>query len=124
MTTGIQKRLRVEFETAVILTTSNMKPRIAITRNISLNGIYAESSRYLPVGDECLIELIVTGNDPLNSIRLHIRGKIVRTDKDGVGITFTAMSDRTQSELKKLILYNSDQPSLFLRQCENNPGFL
>lgn len=52
-----------------------------------------------------------------------INARVVRLDEELAAFTFESMDIDAFAHLKNIVLYNTDQPDEFLKQCEDNPGF-
>ncbi len=78
------------------------------TRDISLKSVYCYSNTIFPIGTHCDIELYVREND--SRLVLFIRGYIVRTDCEGMGVRFEEMDLESFLCLKRLLDYNLKGP--------------
>jgi hypothetical protein len=114
----IQKRIRAPYRTNVYFSGPNRRPYLGISRNVSLNGIYIETPQRLDVDSTCYIEVLV---DPY--IKLKIKGKVVRFDKEGLGIHFEEMEHDVFFHLKSIMYDYSQEKDNFLEQCEVRKGF-
>jgi hypothetical protein len=72
----------------------------AIT-NISLSGCFFPFLGELPVGEQC--HMTITVGEGLETEEMTISAKIVRSDEDGVGISFTDDSPECRLQLEKII---------------------
>jgi hypothetical protein len=77
-------------------------------RNLSQGGLFIEGDINIPIGEDCGLELYETGRH--SSLILTFSGKIVRHEKDGVGIEFTSMKEDSFMFLQTMVLYSSDDP--------------
>lgn len=77
-------------------------------RNLSQGGVFLEGDVALPVGEDCRLELYETGRH--SSLILTFLGRIVRQEKDGVGVEFTSMGEDSFMFLQTMVLYSSDDP--------------
>jgi len=90
------------------------------TRDISLKGLYIMTPEPLSPGTECLIELRPAGDsgDP----RLHIQGKVVRTDHKGMAVAFSGMELDALIYLKNILYYNSGDPERIDAELSGDKG--
>ncbi|MBV5316213.1 MAG: PilZ domain-containing protein [Desulfobulbaceae bacterium] len=77
-------------------------------RNLSLGGLFIEGTVNIPDGEDCHLELHETGRH--SSLILTFSGKVIRQDKDGVGVKFTSMGEDSFMFLQTMVLYSSDEP--------------
>jgi len=77
-------------------------------RNLSLGGLFVEGAIDLSDGEDCHLELHETGRH--SSLILTFSGKIIRQEKDGVGVKFTSMGEDSFMFLQTMVLYSSDEP--------------
>jgi hypothetical protein len=78
-------------------------------KNLSLGGMFIEGDIKIPVGEECRLELHETGSH--SSLILTFSGKILRCDRNGVGVAFTEMEKDSFMFLQTMVLYSSDDPT-------------
>ncbi|MCK4605173.1 MAG: PilZ domain-containing protein [Deltaproteobacteria bacterium] len=74
------------------------------TRDISLKGIYCYSDIKFSVGTTCELELHFT--DTSSKLVLFLKGRVVRTDEEGMGIKFEEMDLDSFFSLKNILNYN------------------
>lgn len=80
-------RLRLGYTTRVLMTTVGSEQAIEATlANISMNGLYATTTEKLPLDAQCRVQVILTGSD--STLTMNVKGVVVRTDSDGIGIHF------------------------------------
>ena len=77
-------------------------------RNLSQGGLFIEGNINIAVGEDCHFELYETGQH--STLILIFLGKIVRHEKDGVGVEFTSMGKDSFMFLQTMVLYSSDDP--------------
>ena len=77
-------------------------------RNLSQGGLFIEGDINIPVGEDCCLKLYETGRH--SSLILTFWGKILRREKEGVGVQFTRMEDDSFMFLQTMVLYSSDDP--------------
>jgi hypothetical protein len=78
-------------------------------KNLSMGGMFIEGDFITPVGEECRLELHETGSH--SSLILMFSGKILRRDRDGVGVAFTEMERDSFMFLQTMVLYSSNDPA-------------
>lgn len=115
---GKQKWTRAKYEGILSINTEKTAIEAAQCRNISLNGVFAETTERLPVGTRCHIELQLVGTNP--DLVLSMNGHVVRHAPDGMGLTFEEFHGNTLEHLKKLVMYNAKDPEAFLQQFRKN----
>jgi c-di-GMP-binding flagellar brake protein YcgR len=101
-----RKNVRVPFRAAVTIRplAEDSKPiRSYQTRDLSLKGLYFLSERTLPCGTRCEVELRLSGPDVL----ICAFGEVVRSDENGIGISFSEMDIDSFSHLRSLLYYNT-----------------
>lgn len=77
-------------------------------RNLSQGGLFIEGDVAIPVGEYCDLELYETGRH--SSLILNFSGKVVRHEKDGIGVEFISMREDSFMFLQTMVLYSSDDP--------------
>ncbi|MBW1671991.1 MAG: PilZ domain-containing protein, partial [Deltaproteobacteria bacterium] len=75
---------------------------------ISLKGIYCYSDIKFSVGTTCEVELHLT--DSGSKLVLFLKGLVIRTDEEGMGIKFTEMDLDSFFLLKNILNYNTGDP--------------
>lgn len=80
-------RLRLGYTTRVLLMAVGSEHTVKATlANISMNGLYAITTEKLPLDAQCQVQVILAGSD--SSLTINVKGVVVRTDSDGIGIHF------------------------------------
>ncbi len=82
-----------------------LKQRI---RNLSLIGMFIEGHFEAIVGDLCTIEIHESGKH--TSLVLSFAAKVVRVEKEGLGLEFQDMEDDSYMFLQTMILYATQDP--------------
>ena len=77
-------------------------------RNLSQGGLFIEGDINIPVGEDCRLELHETGLH--SSLILTFSGKVLRREKEGLGVIFTSMEDDSFMFLQTMVLYSCDDP--------------
>ncbi len=106
-----RKNIRVVFNVSADVTESGSQGRkihCEDTRDISLKGAYLLTNEPFPDGTECAIDLLLEGSS--SKLTLHIKGKVVRSDNDGMAVNFTDMDVDSLIHLKNILYYNSGDP--------------
>ncbi len=77
-------------------------------RDLSLGGMFVFGHFKLAVGSECKVTFFQTGSS--TSLILDATARVSRTEKNGVAIEFTSMSQDSYLYLQTALLYESDDP--------------
>jgi len=80
----------------------------ADTRNISLKGMFVHTDERPGTGAHCGLELALTGAS--SELTLHIDGRVVREDDNGIGIVFNTIDLDSYYHLKNILRYNASNP--------------
>jgi len=80
------------------------KPITGVAHNISMNGILLHSDQELAAGSLCEIHIILGEEDP---VVIVAHGEVIRSDEDGIAITFTTIELEGVPYIKNLLLYNA-----------------
>jgi hypothetical protein len=82
-----RKRLRIPFESQVLLKFKDLGAILeAKMKNISINGIFVETSIFITENTPCDIEVVITA--PHSKLIMQIEGFVSRQDPNGLGIQF------------------------------------
>jgi hypothetical protein len=112
-----RKYIRVPFKTIACLWSLKQDAkeiRCDQTRDISLKGIYCYSDIKLSAGTPCEVELYLT--DTSSKLVLFLKGRVVRTDEEGMGIKFEEMDLDSFFLLKNILNYNTGDPEQIDRE--------
>jgi hypothetical protein len=112
-----RKYIRVPFKIAACLWSLKQDAkeiRCDQTRDISLKGIYCYSDIKLSAGTPCEVELYLT--DTSSKLVLFLKGRIARTDEEGMGIKFEEMDLDSFFLLKNILNYNTGDPEQIDRE--------
>jgi hypothetical protein len=104
-----RKYIRVPFKAAAILWSLKQDAkeiRCDQTRDISFKGIYCYSDIKFSVGTICDLELHLT--DTSSKLVLFSKGRVVRTDDEGMGIKFEEMELDSFLLLKNIVTENTE----------------
>jgi len=127
MDTEKRKNIRIDFKTRVVLKCAGEKiSSDADSRDISLKGMFIKTEQRLAAGTPCDLELILAGVS--TNLTLAIKGKIIRQEEDGLGVSFQGIDLDSYWHLQNLLLYNAQEPDEiekeFPRSLEESvPGF-
>lgn len=88
----------------------------ALSRDVSLNGMFVNSDRMLPVGHTCHVTLMFEGG--VGKFRVATNGRVVRVDEDGIAIEFEEVEMEGGEHLRKLLLCNADEPERMREEME------
>ncbi|RPJ82672.1 MAG: PilZ domain-containing protein [Deltaproteobacteria bacterium] len=104
-----RKKLRVDFKTTIFLKTDLSEIHIeGNSKDLSLKGMFIHTREETAIGTKCRIEVNLTGmTEPLS---LHMQGKIVRKDLNGIAVEFDSMDLDSYTHLKNLVRYNTADP--------------
>lgn len=108
---GDEKRRhpRVNFKTQIKISLEGGGRQIELegdSKDLSLKGVFVRAGEEsLDAGTPCDISIYLTGG--IDEIRLAMKGSVVRSNKDGMGIVFDSMDVDTYSHLKNIVYYNS-----------------
>lgn len=105
---------RVEFETAIQVSTDQLSITSSRMRNISLGGLFVYTSEPVPKGAECVVNIELIG--PTTLLRIRVEGEVVRVEEDGVAVRFTGMDTDSLIHLKHLVTINAADPEKIRRE--------
>ena len=77
-------------------------------RDLSQGGLFVEGEVNIPDGEVFRLELYDTGRH--SNLKLTFWGKIVRRQREGVGVKFTSMQEDSFMFLQTMVLYFADDP--------------
>jgi hypothetical protein len=89
----------------------------AQSRDVSLNGMFVNSDRMLPVGHDCHVTLVLEGG--VGKFHVATDGRVVRVDEDGIAIEFSEVEIEGADHLRKLLLCNADEPERVREELES-----
>jgi hypothetical protein len=88
--------------------------------SLSLRGCYAPTFLGLPEGEEHRLTLFT--EDDAQSIRFTVKARVVRSDRDGMGIEFTEMPLESYDHLRKMVLLNASDPDRVEKEFRDHLG--
>ena len=107
--TDKRKATRVTFDTKVTIKTDNPEQvSLAESRNVSVSGLFVTTDEDFPIGTHCDIHIQLGGDADGPSIK--VKGKVVRKDRNGVGISFESVDVDSFIHLKNVVRYNAENP--------------
>jgi len=127
MDTEKRKNIRIDFKTRVVLKCAGETiSSDADSRDISLKGMFIKTEKRLAAGTPCDLELILAGVS--TNLTLAIKGKVIRQEEDGLGVSFEGIDLDSYWHLKNLLLYNAQEPDEIEKEFpqsleESVPGF-
>ena len=100
-----RKFSRVNFRVDAVIKTADRQFHGEV-ENLSMSGLFMETTERLAIGDEVEITIILTGTDPV----LHIEfcGDVCRVIDEGLGFAFKKIDLDSYTHLKNIIAYNID----------------
>ena len=112
---------RVNFRQPVQLDFGDGKYHQAVSKNISLAGLYIIGDFQQKLGDICIIELSQGGPDAL--VELRAKCSVVRIKDDGIALEFLSMNQESMLFLQTTLLYRAEDPILFGSEFIKNISF-
>lgn len=89
MSDGSEKRqrTRIPVDARVILHAESKAFFLdGVTRDISMRGLYAKIDFGFPVGTECQVEIVLSGQS--SELTMKLEGSIIRREDGGCGVVF------------------------------------
>lgn len=83
-------------------------------RNVSLNGLFLETERSLPLGSRVRVKMVVS--DPLGETHVDCTGVVSRLDGHGVAIELVRFAEEHIEHLEHIIYHRA--PEQTLKQTE------
>ena len=86
---GIEKRrrARISFYTEIVLKAKEFEVSVnANLKDISMNGLFVETDKKIPIGTSCDIAIILTGKS--SKLMVSAEGLVARQAESGLGIQF------------------------------------
>jgi len=108
--TGDERRrsTRVSFQTTASLIFGDKSHLNHATADLSVKGVFVLGIEGYHPGDECDVELLLSGVS--NELVLRIHGEVVRVQKEGVAVKFCEIDLDSFYHLKNIVYYNSKNP--------------
>ncbi len=89
------------------------------TREISMNGLFIECADKLPVDTPCHITLTLGDGEHLIEADAEVKGII----SSGMGLAFTGIEAESWEHLKRLNLFNAEDPDQVEAELNRHLGF-
>lgn len=90
------------------------------THDISMKGVLVDCKETFEVGKECTVSLVLAGDE--QPIRVVVKGKIERSNDDGLGIEFTEIGLDSYEHLQNLVRFNSHDSGLVEKEIKDHLG--
>ena len=94
------------------------------TRNMSFGGAFINieefSSGSVEPGSAC--ELKLSLGSPDEPVIVHIKGKLARSNDEGVAVEFEHTTIEGYWHFKNIMIYNSPEVDMLLDELEKHPG--
>lgn len=88
--------------------------------NLSLGGCLLSVDGEMKEGEECRIEILMSGALEGQSIR--VKGRVIRTEKGRVALRFTEIDPESLFHLRNIVRYNASDADAVEREIERHPG--
>lgn len=108
-----RKYSRVAFKTQIEIhleASSKTIKLIGSSKDLSLKGIFVSTENTFEPQTQCDISILLTG--AIDTIKLEMKGRVVRVTDGGMGIAFDSMDVDSYSHLKNVVQYNSMDNSI------------
>jgi len=86
--------------------------------DMSMSGIYMRSSATVSLDDNCEVRILLGNDSPMV---IHALGHVARCDANGFAVTFSGFYCDSDSCLKQVILYNTDNRDAVEKEIERAP---
>ena len=116
-----RKRTRVLFKTLVDLESGDTRLTGLATRNLSLKGVFVESTRQLAIDTPVEVRLTLSGTG--SNITLEMKGKIIRTEENGMGVDFMEIDLDSFQHLRNIVMYNAGNATDVDHELADKPAF-
>ncbi len=94
---------RVRFSTTVEVEVGKLIIK-GVASNISLKGLFMITDEKLPVGQR--VDVTIRLENPEHPLSLLAAGRVVRVDRDGMGIDFEGIDLDAFAIIKEIVTYN------------------
>lgn len=97
---------RVPLHIDVEVTSSQSTTTSYQVKDVSLNGLYLQCDKPMPLGTNCRVTLLLGEKE--NPVRIEVNGKVARVNPDGMGLEITEIiGSESFAHLRNLVLYNA-----------------
>ncbi|NNG02103.1 MAG: PilZ domain-containing protein [Desulfobacteraceae bacterium] len=104
-----RRKTRVSFDTDVIIRVDGSDVSAqADSKDISINGMFVNTDADIAVDTLCDIDIILGANT--EGLAIKVKGKVVRKQENGLGISFESVAMDSYIHLKNLLRFNADDP--------------
>lgn len=114
---SMRKFSRVAFHVVATITTAGRSFQGAVA-NLSMNGLFVETSERLPEGTAVEIVITLAGTEP--ELRVAFSGRVARLTETGVGFHFEKVDLDSYTHLKNIIAYNIADPDKVMEEIYSN----
>jgi len=105
-TPGRREFTRVDVKFEAVLQSGDTARIQCCLSDVSLNGVYLECTKELPLNSDCRLTLLL--GEGSEDICIHATGTVVRVDDAGVAVQFTnILGEESLGHLRNLVLFNS-----------------
>jgi hypothetical protein len=88
--------------------------------NLSLGGCLLSVDGEMKEGEECRIEILMSG--ALEGQRIKVRGKVIRTEEGKAALRFTETDPESLLHLRNVVRYNAPDADAVEREIDRHPG--
>lgn len=121
-TTLSRQSTRVEVGVTVEITTADGRRAKGTARDLSVKGLAVDTDQRIEAGTTCGLTLFLDGG--LGSVELQAEAVVVRSDDRGLALELGAVQLDSLEHLRKLVLYNSANPTTIEREFDRHQGLL
>jgi len=114
---SMRKFSRVPFHVVAMVTAGSRRFQGAVA-NLSMNGLFVETSERLPEGTAVEIEITLAGTEP--ELRVVFSGRTARLTETGIGFQFEKVDLDSYTHLKNIIAYNMADPDKVMEEIYSN----
>jgi len=113
-----RKFTRILFETQIRIMSTTSSFVSNSLKNISLGGVFIETTHRLSEGESCALEIDLTGHASL--LRIQVEGDVVRCEDDGIAVRFTKIDLDSLIHLRHLIKVHAQDPTVINSEYEGH----
>jgi len=121
-TTPSRQSTRVTVGVTVEITTPDGHRITGTARDLSVKGLAVDTDQRIDAGTPCHVTLFLDGG--LDSVELQAEAMVVRSDDRGLALEFGDVQLDSLDHLRKLVLYNSGDPTAIEREFDRHQGLL
>lgn len=114
---SMRKFSRVAFHVVATVTAGSRSFQGAVS-DLSMNGLFLETSERLPEGDAVEIMIALAGTEP--ELRVAFSGRVARLTETGIGLHFEKVDLDSYTHLKNIIAYNMADPDKVMEEIYSN----